>query len=58
MIIPLYVFLGLFIGILISYILSPEPEIIIQHPTPENAGKILYLDDQGVCYRYQKKIIS
>ena len=33
------------IGILLVYLLTPIPKIIIRYPTPENAGKIIYKDD-------------
>ena len=51
---PLYFLIAFGIGIFISYILAPEPQIVIQYPTPENAGKIIYQDDAGVCYKYRK----
>lgn len=35
-----------------------EPKIVIQYPTPENAGKITYIDDAGVCYRYRAQPVS
>ena len=41
------------IGVFLSYLWAPEPQIVIQYPTPENAGKITYQDDAGVCYRYK-----
>jgi hypothetical protein len=40
-------------GILIVYLNTPPPEIIIKYPTPLNAGKIIYKDDAGVCYKYK-----
>lgn len=48
-----YFILAFGIGIFLSYIFAPEPHVIIQYPTPENAGKITYQDDAGVCYRYK-----
>lgn len=53
-IIPLYFFLALFIGFLYVYMTAPKPKIVIKYPTLENAGKITYVDDNNVCYRYQK----
>jgi hypothetical protein len=40
-------------GLLIVYTNTPPPEIIIKYPTPSNAGKIIYKDDAGVCYKYK-----
>jgi hypothetical protein len=48
-----YFVLAFGIGIFLSYIFAPEPQIIIQYPTPDNAGKITYQDDAGVCYKYR-----
>lgn len=41
------------IGMFFVYIYHPEPTIIIKHPTPENAGKIIYQDDAESCYKYK-----
>lgn len=45
--------LALGIGMFFVYISHPEPTIIIKHPTPENAGKIIYQDDAESCYKYK-----
>ena len=50
---PFYFMASFGIGVFLSYIFTPEPKIVIQYPTPENAGKITYMDDAGVCYRYK-----
>lgn len=51
---PFYFIVAFSIGVFISYVLAPPPQIVIQYPTPENAGKITYQDDAGVCYKYRK----
>jgi hypothetical protein len=48
-----YFVIAFAIGIFISYLFAPNPVIVIQYPTPENAGKITYQDDAGVCYKYK-----
>jgi hypothetical protein len=50
---PFYFIVAFAIGVFVSYILTPKPTIIIKYPTPQNAGKITYVDDAGVCYRYK-----
>lgn len=40
-------------GVFISYIFTPTPKVVIRYPTPQNAGKVTYVDDAGVCYRYK-----
>lgn len=49
---PLIFFISLGIGIFIAYILHPGQTIVYKYPTPQNAGKISYVDDEGVCYKY------
>jgi hypothetical protein len=40
------------IGMFFVYILQPDKKIIIKHPTPENAGKIIYHDKTNNCYKF------
>jgi len=54
-IIPIYIFLGLFIGLYFVYITAPQPKVIIKYPTPDNAGQTTYVDDANVCYKYISK---
>lgn len=54
---PIHFFLALFVGFLFVYAVSPLPRVIIKHPNSENAGKVLYQDDNGVCYRYKKEAL-
>lgn len=57
-IIPIYFFISLFIGLFIAYLTTPKPTIIIRHPTPENAGKHIYIDNSNVCYKYKAKEVK
>lgn len=57
-IIPSYFFIAFSIGILIAYLITPTPEIVIKYPTPDNAGKIIYRDTADVCYKYRAKEVS
>jgi hypothetical protein len=57
-IITFYVVLGLFFGVMFMYILAPSPKIILKEPTLENCGKVTYIDNDGVCYKYKKKKIE
>ncbi len=53
-----YFILGIFIGMFILYV-HYDPMIIKQHqPTLDNSGKITYIDNNGVCYKYKKKQVS
>ena len=53
---PFYFLMALCVGLLYTYVTTPPPEVVIKYPTPHNAGKITYVDDAGVCYRY--KVLS
>lgn len=47
--------IGLFVGILYVYLQSPPLRTVVSHPTPFNAGKIVYKDDAGTCFVFQAK---
>ncbi len=53
-IIPIYFFSSLFISFLIIYLLSPMPKIIVKYPDPTKIKSDLYIDDNGVCYKYKR----
>jgi hypothetical protein len=55
---PLYFLIALCIGLLYTYITAPQPQVIIKYPTPFNAGKITYVDQNHVCYKYQMKRVN
>lgn len=50
---PVYFIVSFAIGILLVYITVPKPDVIIKYPTLENAEKVIYEDDAGVCYKYK-----
>ena len=50
---PLYFMVALCVGLFYTYITAPQPQIVIKYPTPYNAGKITYVDQNDVCYKYQ-----
>ena len=57
---PFYFIVTFAFVIFLSYIFIYTPKImfyytkiVIKYPTPQNAGKITYIDDGGVCYRYK-----
>lgn len=52
---PFYFFIALCVGLLYTYVTAPQPKIVVKYPTPHNAGKITYVDDAGVCYKYKVK---
>ena len=50
-----YVLLGLFLGFVIVYFMSPKPKLVIKYPTIENIGSTTYVDEKGQCYKYYAK---
>lgn len=55
---PLYFLIALCLGLLYTYVSAPVPQVIIKYPTPFNAGKVTYVDQNDVCYKYQIKKVS
>lgn len=45
-----FFFYGFLLGILILCLTKKETKVFIQHPTPYNAGKIIYRDSLNNCY--------
>jgi hypothetical protein len=54
--IPLLV--GLVIGVVAILMIKPEKEVVYKYPTPQNAGKVVYKDKNGVCYKYSSKEVN
>jgi hypothetical protein len=48
----------LFITMFIMYMINPEPEVIIKHPSPDQEKSDVYVDTNNVCYRYYRKEVS
>lgn len=55
---PLVFLISLGIGIFLAYIMHPGPTIVYKYPNLTNAGKITYVDDKGVCYKYHSTEVS
>ncbi len=48
----------MFIGIMILYVIHPEPKVIIKYPTIDSLDKNIYKDDKGTCYSYKKEEVK
>jgi hypothetical protein len=46
---------GLVIGIIAILLIKPQKNVVYKYPTPDNAGKVVYKDKNGVCYKYTAK---
>jgi hypothetical protein len=51
-------FAGVVIGIIAVFFIKPQQDIIRKYPTPETAGKTTYRDKNGVCYKYNAKVVD
>jgi hypothetical protein len=49
-----YFFIALLIGFMLVYIFY-EPKIILKEPNPDDPTSNLYVDNRGVCYRYNRE---
>ena len=54
-IIPIYFSISLFFGFLIVYLLKGDYNIIIKKPIKDLKGKLDFVDNNNVCYKYHKK---
>lgn len=50
---PLWFFISLAVGLLVVYVFSPPPQLIVKFPSPFNAGKVVYKDKSDSCYVYK-----
>lgn len=55
---PMVFLISLCIGLFYTYITVPYPKIVIKYPTPFNVGKITYVDNNKVCYKYQMEKVT
>lgn len=46
---------GIVVGIITVIMVKPQQNVIYKYPTPETAGKVVYKDKNGVCYKYSAK---
>jgi hypothetical protein len=50
--------LGLFFGMFFVYVLKPTPMFVYKYPSIDNAGKIVYQDRNGVCFKYHADTVD
>ena len=49
---------GIVIGIVAVLLIKPEKNVVYKYPTPDTAGKLIYKDKNGVCYKYNAKQVD
>ena len=55
---PIYFISSMFLTMLVLYLLYPEPEVMIKHPSPDQSVSDVYVDDNNVCYRYYRQEVK
>ena len=53
-----YFVVSLAIGLLYVYVSTPSPRVVVQFPSPHNAGKILYRDRDNNCFKYDAQRVT
>jgi hypothetical protein len=52
-------FLGAFaFGMLVCYVSTPRPEVVMKFPTPGNAGQVTYKDRAENCYKIKAESVA
>lgn len=51
-------FIAFALGIFYVYISSPQPRLVIKYPTPYNANKVYYQNDDNMCYKYEAEEVK
>ena len=49
-----YILISFYIGMFIVYVSYNVPDVMVQYPTLQNAGKVIYKKDDKSCYKYKK----
>ena len=55
---PLVFLLSLCVGLFLTYIFSPTPDVIIKYPTPENTNKLIFKDNADNCYKFTSNQVT
>lgn len=50
--------ISLTIGLVVTYLIIKQPKVIIRYPNLENYKNTVYVDDNNVEYKYEKKDIK
>ena len=47
-----YFIIALCVGIIIVYLTVPKVDVVYRFPSPDNAGKFVYKNEDASCYKY------
>ena len=48
---PLWFFAAFAVGLLVCYLVTPPPEVVVRFPSPFNADQIVYRDKSDGCFK-------
>lgn len=48
---PVYFFAAFAVGLLMCYLISPTPEVVVKFPSPYNSGQVVYNDKAHGCFK-------
>lgn len=49
---------GVITGVIAVICIKPQQNVIFKYPNSENAGKVVYKDKNGICYKYTAKDVD
>lgn len=49
---PAYFFGAFAIGLLVCYLMTPSPQVVVKFPSPFNAGQVVYKDKASGCFKF------
>ncbi len=49
---PLTFFAAFALGLLLTYLMTPAPRLVVKFPSPYNAGHVTYKDDADACFKF------
>jgi hypothetical protein len=55
---PTYFFGAFAIGLLMCYIITPSPNVVVKFPSPFNAGQVVYKDKANSCFKFNADKVS
>ena len=50
---PFYFLIALFIGLFITYSMTPMPKVVYKYPTPDSVDDTIYENESNTCYKYE-----
>lgn len=49
---------GFVVGLIATWLMAPQKRVVIEFPSPYNAGHVTYTGEDGKCFQYRADIIQ